>query len=224
MVPYLALRGPGGVFGDVAAQLAALAARRVGRVEQADRLDGTLQVGGDDAGLGDRDEIPAVDLSNPVHALEGQHDAAGDCQGTAREARAGAARCHRDAAARARSAGSSGPRRWRPAGRLRPAGTGDPRSRRESTFRGARAPGGVLPDRGVRRGRRDRRRRAGRAALPGSRVEVREEHRRGAEEGEEAADVGGGGDERSSCRGRDRDSGGGGPAARRRRRSRRSSG
>jgi hypothetical protein len=85
------------ILGDVAAQLAAFAARRVGGIEQPDRLDGVLQIGGNDAGLGDSDQVALVDLEDAVHPFEAQDDATSHRQGAAGEPRARAARRHRDA-------------------------------------------------------------------------------------------------------------------------------
>ena len=85
------------VLGDVAADRADLLARRVGRVEEAvggNRLR-DLEIG--HAGLDHDPGVLEVDLEHPVQAGERDDDAAGDRQGSTREAGAGPARHERHA-------------------------------------------------------------------------------------------------------------------------------
>jgi len=88
---------PAGVLRDVAAERARGQRRRIGREEEARRLDGVLQLERDHARLDDGDEIVGVDLAHLGHALGREHDAAARRQAAAGHAGAGAARRDRDA-------------------------------------------------------------------------------------------------------------------------------
>jgi hypothetical protein len=87
---------PAGVRPEVPADRADLVARRIRGVEQALRGDALLQLGVEDARLGDDDEVLPVDLEDPVHPRQRDREAALDAGGAAAQARAGAARHDRD--------------------------------------------------------------------------------------------------------------------------------
>ena len=86
-----------GVGAEVATDRAHLVARRVGRVEEALGGDRRLELGVDDPGLDDRDEVLAVDLDDLVHRGEGDRQAALDPGRATRQPRARAAGDDRDA-------------------------------------------------------------------------------------------------------------------------------
>ena len=88
---------PAGALGDVAADAALAQAGRVGRIEQADRLDRVLQRAGDHAGLDDDQQVARIDRQDAGEALERDDDAAPHGDGAAGVAGAGAARDERDA-------------------------------------------------------------------------------------------------------------------------------
>ena len=95
VTPYLKARGPPALVAALPPNRAHLERRRVGRVEQPDLLDRGLHLAGDDPGLDHADQIVGIDLDDPLHLLGRQDDAAGDGQGAADQAAAGAARGHR---------------------------------------------------------------------------------------------------------------------------------
>ncbi len=66
---------PAGIRADVAADAADLVRGGVRGVEEPLGGGGCLEVGVDDSGLDDRDEVVAVDLENPIHP--GEHDRQG---------------------------------------------------------------------------------------------------------------------------------------------------
>ena len=84
---------PARALGDVAADRRLPQAGRIRRIEQADALDGVLQVAGDHVRLDDREQVRLVDLEDAVHPLEAEDDAAAH-----RHRAAGVARCRRRAA------------------------------------------------------------------------------------------------------------------------------
>ena len=86
-----------GVLGDVAADRADLLARGVGRVEEAVLRDGPGDVEVGDAGLDDDALAVEVDLEDPVHSRERDHDPARDRSRSAREPGPRAARHERNA-------------------------------------------------------------------------------------------------------------------------------
>jgi hypothetical protein len=92
-----------GVLGDVPADRADLLARGVGGVEPAVARDRARDVQVGDAGLDDNALGLEVDLEDPVHPGERDHDAVGDRQRAPREPGAGAARDERDPLAVARA-------------------------------------------------------------------------------------------------------------------------
>ena len=95
-----------GTLGHVATDRRLPQRRGVRRVEEADALDGVLQIAGDDVGLDHGNEVDLVDLQDPVHPVHGQHDAA--------QARAPTRRCSRCRRRAGRSAGDAQRTRGRP--------------------------------------------------------------------------------------------------------------
>ena len=79
-----------GALGDVAADGAFRQAGRIGRIEQAVRLDRVVQIAGDHVGLDDREQVLGVDLEDAVEAGHRQHDAAAHRHRSAGVAGAGA--------------------------------------------------------------------------------------------------------------------------------------
>ena len=86
-----------GVGGDVAADAAVGAAGRVGRIIQPLGLGGVLQLGRNDAGLNDGNEVAPADFADALHLGQTQRDAAAHRHAAANVAEPGAARGHRDA-------------------------------------------------------------------------------------------------------------------------------
>ena len=72
-----------GVFGEVAPDEAGLEAHGVARVEQPELLDRLADLAGHNAGLHDGHHVFPVDLQDPVHPLEGKHDAPAEGHGAA---------------------------------------------------------------------------------------------------------------------------------------------
>jgi hypothetical protein len=89
-----------GVLGDVAPDRADLLAGRVGRVEEAVRRDRSRDVQVRHPRLDDDALRVEVDLKDPRHPRERDHDAAGDGSRAAGEPRSGAARDERDLVSR----------------------------------------------------------------------------------------------------------------------------
>jgi hypothetical protein len=83
--------GAGGVFGEVAAEKAHVAARGIGRIEQPLGLDRLVQGGGPHPGLGLGDHVCGVDGPDAVEAFDRQHQPALGCQRAPRETAAAAA-------------------------------------------------------------------------------------------------------------------------------------
>ena len=92
-----------GTLGHVATDRRLPQRRGVRRVEEADALDGVLQIAGDDVGLDHGNEVDLVDLQDPVHPVHGQHDPAQAGHGPAGVAAAAAARDDRLAMRSARA-------------------------------------------------------------------------------------------------------------------------
>jgi hypothetical protein len=95
--PVLHAAQAAGGRADVAADGAHLPAGGIRRVVQAVFADGPGQGGVDDAGFDDGDAVDRVDLQDPVHPGQGEHDAAVGGVGCAGQAGAGALRDDRDA-------------------------------------------------------------------------------------------------------------------------------
>ena len=102
--PVLQAVRAAGVLGDVAADRAHLLARRVGRVEEALRLDGARHVQVRDARLHDDPLRVEVDLEHAVHPRQRDDDAAHDRRRAAGEPRPRAAGDPRDLALGRRAA------------------------------------------------------------------------------------------------------------------------
>ena len=65
---------PSGIFGEVAPDEAGLEAHGVARIEKPELLDRLADLAGHNAGLHDGHHVFPVDLQDPVHPLEGEHD------------------------------------------------------------------------------------------------------------------------------------------------------
>ena len=92
--PVLDAAQPAGIGGDVAADRADLVRGRVGRIPQAVRGRGCLQLGIERTRLDHRDAGRGVDL-DPPHPFQTEHDSAVDGRSAAGQAAAGPARNHR---------------------------------------------------------------------------------------------------------------------------------
>ncbi len=85
-----------GIGGDIPADGRLLDAGRVGRVEQAEFFHGRLQIGGNHSRFDGRSGVGFIDFQDMVHAGQRQDDSAPVGHRTACQARAHAARDHRE--------------------------------------------------------------------------------------------------------------------------------
>ncbi len=87
---------PAGVGGDVAAEAAVGAARRVGRIKPPAPLHRLLQRLGEDTRLDHRDKVLGIDFPDAVHPRQAEHNAAAHRHAAPDVTVACAASCHRN--------------------------------------------------------------------------------------------------------------------------------